>query len=148
MAELADAMDSKSIVRKGVWVQVPLRARKNSAVAIPRCAARCSAATRVSLVLSILCAFDHLCRGEVHKFWRRFSRGSRAGATAELEPSRNTCGYTHQETPARELRRDVAAAHGLGLSARAHRAEGELGSSAPCAGTVGERRSARIDERL
>ena len=27
MAELADAMDSKSIVRKGVWVQVPLRAR-------------------------------------------------------------------------------------------------------------------------
>ncbi len=26
MAELADAMDSKSIVRKGVWVQVPLRA--------------------------------------------------------------------------------------------------------------------------
>lgn len=28
MAELADAMDSKSIVRKGVWVQVPLRAQK------------------------------------------------------------------------------------------------------------------------
>ena len=27
MAELADAMDSKSIVRKGVWVQVPLRAQ-------------------------------------------------------------------------------------------------------------------------
>ncbi len=26
MAELADARDSKSLVRKGVWVQVPLRA--------------------------------------------------------------------------------------------------------------------------
>ena len=26
MAELADATDSKSVVRKGVWVQVPLRA--------------------------------------------------------------------------------------------------------------------------
>jgi hypothetical protein len=33
MAELADAMDSKSIVRKGVWVQVPLRARIDSVLA-------------------------------------------------------------------------------------------------------------------
>lgn len=26
MAELADATDSKSVIRKGVWVRVPLRA--------------------------------------------------------------------------------------------------------------------------
>ena len=35
MAELADAMDSKSIVRKGVWVQVPLRALTEMFFALP-----------------------------------------------------------------------------------------------------------------
>ena len=36
MAELADATDSKSVVRKGVWVQVPLRALNDAAVSVQR----------------------------------------------------------------------------------------------------------------
>ena len=67
MAELADAMDSKSIVRKGVWVQVPLRARVfRSASAerlrrnFRRSQIRLTRRNRTFASLGVLCGFSDL----------------------------------------------------------------------------------------